>query len=470
MLRRFTVNFGILSVLLDAACILAGLYASTIIRPLLSSTGWFASITGPIPIPGALYMLFPLIWVGVLSSLAIYDGKRYIRAVDEFTALTLASALATIALAGILYFSFRDVSRAQYLVFAAIAYAALLGWRIIARVAFRMLGQHAPQVARRIIIVGCGPLGRMVEARLLGEEALHAALLGFVDDEIAEGFGEALLGGTAQLASLVDSSAITDVIVALPPHFYERTRAVVAILAEKPVKVWIALGFYDLALYRTATEDLGGLPLLDLRASALDDYERFIKRAFDLVVGGMALLLALPILLLASLAVWLGDRGPVMFLQHRVGENGRLFEMLKLRTMVPNAESLMSMPGEPDGLADLSHKGRGDPRVTPVGRVLRRLSVDELPQLVNVLRGDMSLVGPRPELPPLVEQYEPWQRQRFAVPPGMTGWWQVSGRSDRAMHMHTEDDMYYVRNYSIWLDLQILVRTVWVVLLGRGAY
>ena len=116
------------------------------------------------------------------------------------------------------------------------------------------------------------------------------------------------------------------------------------------------------------------------------------------------------------------------------------------------------------------YKRPDDPRVTRVGRVLRRTSLDELPQLFNVLLGEMSLVGPRPELPNLVEKYELWQRKRFAVPQGMTGWWQVNGRSDKPMHLHTEEDLYYVQNYSIWLDLQILVKTVWVVLRRKGAY
>ncbi len=116
------------------------------------------------------------------------------------------------------------------------------------------------------------------------------------------------------------------------------------------------------------------------------------------------------------------------------------------------------------------HKTRADPRVTPMGRFLRRTSLDELPQLFNVLAGSMSLVGPRPELPHLVENYQPWQRKRFTVPPGMTGWWQVTGRSDKPMHLHTEDDLYYISNYSIWLDIVILIRTVWQVLIGRGSY
>jgi lipopolysaccharide/colanic/teichoic acid biosynthesis glycosyltransferase len=134
--------------------------------------------------------------------------------------------------------------------------------------------------------------------------------------------------------------------------------------------------------------------------------------------------------------------------------------------MVRNAEELQSQVETADADGNLIHKTKDDPRVTRVGRLLRRFSLDELPQLFNILAGTMSLVGPRPEMPWLVDRYQPWQRKRFAVPPGLTGWWQVSGRSDKPMHLHTEDDLYYIQNYSIWLDLQIIVRTIWVV--GRG--
>jgi lipopolysaccharide/colanic/teichoic acid biosynthesis glycosyltransferase len=148
----------------------------------------------------------------------------------------------------------------------------------------------------------------------------------------------------------------------------------------------------------------------------------------------------------------------------------KTFQMYKFRTMVTGADKLLQrvVVKTPDG--KLVHKTPHDPRVTRIGRWLRRTSLDELPQLINVIKGEMSLVGPRPELPFLVDHYEPWQRKRFAVPPGITGWWQIRGRSERPMHLHTEDDLYYIQNYSLLLDLQILWKTIGVVLSGRGAY
>ena len=194
------------------------------------------------------------------------------------------------------------------------------------------------------------------------------------------------------------------------------------------------------------------------------------KRAFDLLLGSFALLLALPFMMLSALMIYLEDGSPVIFRQKRVGRDGRLFEIYKFRTMVKNAEQLQPQVERWDRDGNLIHKTKDDPRVTRVGRVLRRFSLDELPQLFNVLAGTMSLVGPRPELPLLVASYESWQHKRFNVPPGMTGWWQIHGRSDRPMHLHTEDDLYYIQHHTIWLDLQIILRTLWVVISGKGAY
>lgn len=194
------------------------------------------------------------------------------------------------------------------------------------------------------------------------------------------------------------------------------------------------------------------------------------KRIFDLLFGLLALILVLPLMAVSILLVYLEDGSPVIFRQMRVGKDGQLFEIFKIRTMVKNAEQLQSQMAKRDSNGNPVYKVKDDPRVTCVGRLLRRFSLDELPQLFNVLAGDMSLVGPRPELPSLAERYEPWQRKRLEVLPGMTGWWQVSGRSDRPMHLHTEDDLYYIQNSSLWLDIKIIVRTLWVVLIGKGSY
>jgi exopolysaccharide biosynthesis polyprenyl glycosylphosphotransferase len=195
-----------------------------------------------------------------------------------------------------------------------------------------------------------------------------------------------------------------------------------------------------------------------------------IKRIVDVVVSTAGLLLTWPLFIAVWIAVKLDSPGPAIFIAKRVGENGKIFNMLKFRTMYINQENVQASAHSGDEVCEIGHKVKDDPRVTRVGRFLRRTSLDELPQLVNVLKGEMSLVGPRPEQPFLTQCYDHWQWQRLAVPPGVTGWWQISGRSDLPMHLNTQYDMYYVRNFSVLLDLKILFKTVGTVLKGKGAY
>ncbi|MGH2533343.1 MAG: sugar transferase [Thermomicrobiales bacterium] len=197
-------------------------------------------------------------------------------------------------------------------------------------------------------------------------------------------------------------------------------------------------------------------------------YFAVFKRCLDIVVGGLALVLIWPLLLLTALVIRLTSRGPALFRQSRIGRGGEPFVVYKFRTMTwePHQELRLFMGAD----GRLRHKVNGDPRVTRVGKVLRRTSIDEWPQFVNVVRGNMSLVGPRPELPQIVMRYEPWQHQRHLVRPGMTGWWQVQGRGDLPMHEHTDLDLYYVKHLSFRLDMRIAARTVRVVLRGFGAF
>jgi exopolysaccharide biosynthesis polyprenyl glycosylphosphotransferase len=471
MLRRFSINYAILSMALDALLVLISLRLAVVWRPFLNRYSFIQSVPEGEGLPFSLYLFFPLLWVGILSAFAIYDGRKYLRAVDEFATLSVASFVAAISMAGILYFSFREVSRALFLLFVLLSYLALLCWRAVARVGFRMV-KDWPDAPRRILIVGAGPLGQRVREQIENSEIANMKCLGFVDDG-APSFtskDHEMLGGFDQIRTLVLEHEITDVVMALPHSIYKRMSEVVLRIANLPVKVWVALGFFDLALYKTGIEDFAGIPMLDLRAPALSDYQMLVKRGFDLVIGMLAFLIAIPMMALIALVILVGDGRPILFVQKRVGENGRLFDMYKFRTMVRNAEQILSSMDQRDPDGNPVHKAKNDPRVTRTGRFLRRLSLDELPQLFNVVLGTMSLVGPRPELLHLVEKYQPWQRKRFAVPPGITGWWQVTGRSDKAMHLHTEDDLYYINNYSIWLDIQILIRTAWIVFLGKGAY
>ncbi|OGN75975.1 MAG: hypothetical protein A2X25_02205 [Chloroflexi bacterium GWB2_49_20] len=470
MLRRFSINFAIFSMLLDAFWVVTGLKMAEFLRPFLDGLPYVKPIQEQIHLPASIYISFALIWMGLLSAFAIYDGRKYLRVVDEYAMLTAASLIASISMAGILYLSYRTISRALFLLFVLIVYFLFLGWRAIARLGFR-LRKDWPDDPRRVLIVGAGPLGQRVGEQIQKAQIKNMQCVGFVDDERGEDkFPLELLGKIKDIREIVKQSAITDVVIALPYSVYQRMSEVVNITIELPVKVWVALGFSDLALYKTEFEDFAGVPMLDLRAPALSEYQRLVKRGFDLFFGTLAFVLAFPIMVLISLFVWLFEGRPVFFLQKRVGENGRVFDIYKFRTMVKNADQMHEMVEETDTEGNLIHKSEKDSRVTHVGRFLRRFSLDELPQLFNVIIGTMSLVGPRPELPYLVEQYQTWQRKRFAVSPGITGWWQINGRSERLMHLHTEDDLYYINHYSLWLDIQILIRTIWAVLLGKGAY
>lgn len=218
----------------------------------------------------------------------------------------------------------------------------------------------------------------------------------------------------------------------------------------------------------TGAPDAQALTLGRYRSFGNWIYMEVGKRCLDCVAASVALVLLAPLLLVVALLVRLDSSGPVLFRQERIGKDHRPFTVLKFRTMQHTPGRALVMMRDADGT--FRHKVRDDPRVTHIGKWLRRTSIDELPQLINVLLGHMSLVGPRPELPEIVEHYAPWQHHRHLVRPGLTGWWQVSGRSDRPMHEHTELDIYYVNNISPSLDLKIILRTFRVVMGGFGAF
>jgi exopolysaccharide biosynthesis polyprenyl glycosylphosphotransferase len=217
-------------------------------------------------------------------------------------------------------------------------------------------------------------------------------------------------------------------------------------------------------------DDLGGIPLMGLHETRLPRTARLLKRAQDVLLSVLAMVLLAPFLAVVALLIRLDSPGPALFRQRRVGEGGRLFDIYKFRSMRMGAEEEQPLLRQHNEASGPLFKIRADPRLTRTGRWLRRLSVDELPQLFNVLRGEMSWVGPRPGLPSEVAEYQPWHRQRLEVPPGITGLWQVSGRSELTFDEMCLLDIYYIENWSLALDLIILLRTIPRVLFAQGAY
>ena len=217
-------------------------------------------------------------------------------------------------------------------------------------------------------------------------------------------------------------------------------------------------------------DDFNGIPLISTRGVSIQGWNLILKRASDLVLGIAATVISLPLTLLIALAIKLDTTGPVLYSQTRIGKNGVPFRCYKFRSMVVGADSMRPELAEINEATGPLFKVRNDPRRTAVGRLLRRYSLDELPQIINVIRGEMSLVGPRPNLPEETEQYEEWHKKRLTVSPGITGLWQVSGRSDLTFDEMVLLDIYYVENWTITMDIGILLRSLPAVLRGRGAY
>jgi exopolysaccharide biosynthesis polyprenyl glycosylphosphotransferase len=417
------------------------------------------------------YFIVPFVWFIVFTLMSVYDGRRTLRVVNDLQTVALAVMLATLVLAGIEYFFFREFSRLLFVYFFILDLLILFAWRALLRLVLRISRGGWPREVRRVLIVGAGEVGQRVADMVREYAWTGLELIGYLDDDPAKREnGLPVLGPLDRVQQVVRAHQVDEVVIALPRRAHERLNRLVATLHELPVHARVVPDYFALALYRAVAEDFAGIPMIDLRAPALSEYQRLMKRSFDLVAGAVCTLVALPVMGLVALAVRLDSPGPVLFRQQRVGENGRLFEMYKFRSMFVGADELREQVTEVDRQGNVIYKRQDDPRITRVGRFIRRTSLDELPQLFNVLRGDMSLVGPRPELPWMVEEYEPWQRKRFCVPQGITGWWQVNGRSDKPMYLHTEDDLYYVQNYSLLLDVLILWKTVWVVVRGKGAY
>lgn len=469
MLRRFGTKYAILSLSFDAILTLAALIIAVSMRPYLARLPFVAAVNDS-SLPLWAYGLIPALWIAVFILSSVYDPKYTHKIVDEMQRVSLAWMLSAVLLGSLFFLALRDFSRWLFITFIILDFVFLTGWRFLARMYWRAFLR--PPAERRVLIVGTGELGRTV-GQMMGEyEWTGLSLVGFLG-EPSESDGPddiVILGDISDARSIITREQISNIVIALPPHAYRNINDLVLDLRDLPILMRVVPDHYSLSLYRGTIEEFGGLPMINLRDPALNDIQRLFKRLFDLLIGGTVTLALSPFFGAVALAIKLDSKGPVLFQQQRIGENGQLFAMYKFRSMIVGAEKLQDEQKSVDEDGNVIFKLKDDPRITRVGRFIRRTSLDELPQLFNVIQGTMSLVGPRPELPMMIGEYKAWQLKRFSVPQGMTGWWQINGRADKPMHLNTDDDLYYINNYSIWMDTYILLKTPWVVLRGHGAY
>jgi exopolysaccharide biosynthesis polyprenyl glycosylphosphotransferase len=441
----------------------------------------FAGVQADVLLADVL-ILTTLVWPLVFIGVGVYSPQNTRRFTRELKRVFFAVGVATLILAGLMYLTSISLPRSFITALFVLDLAILLGGRIVLRWVFRLSGIRA-YPDRPTLIIGSNSLGQRAASVIRQYDWTGLRLVGFLDNHQKQSrSGLSVLGKIDAVRQIVEQHRVCEVIIALPNEEYEQIGHILTALQLTPVYIQIVPDYLSLRLYQATSGDAdallmdgqddgyGELQFINLRAPVLTPSQYLVKRAFDIAVSALLLLILSPVMLAIALAIKLDSPGPVLFRQKRVGENTRIFEMLKFRSMVQNAEALQAQVNRKDVQGNVIHKVADDFRVTRVGRFIRRTSLDELPQLINVLKGDMSLVGPRPELPWLVQGYETWQVKRFAVPQGITGWWQVNGRSNLVMHLNSEYDLYYVDRYSFLLDLWILVKTLPAVFQNRGAF
>jgi exopolysaccharide biosynthesis polyprenyl glycosylphosphotransferase len=465
MLRRHGVRFRAALMLLDAV-IAAGLLV--VLSLARFGDDWSIYWRYITPEPIALPIILGGGWVALLASFGLYRPRARLSIRSEAVDVVRATAvLAAIALSLFFVFRLPDVSRLFLLgFFPALAALTLLD-RVVLRLFFRRL-RSAGRNTRYVVVVGAGPRGQAFAAKLEAHRELGLEVAGFLDDEAFDlAHGWRLLGRLDTIESVLHEMVVDEVVICLPFSQWDKVDAISQIAEDEGKIVRVPLDVIGRAFSQGRMEELDGTPVFSLVNGPDRAIGLALKRAVD-IAGSLALLVVLsPAFALVALAVKRHDGGPALFRQTRVGLHGRPFEVLKFRTMEIDAEAKLAELADRSEVNGPAFKIADDPRITGVGRILRRLSLDELPQLWNVLVGEMSLVGPRPALPREVEIYDIWHRRRLSMKPGITGLWQVTARSNKEFDDRAQLDLKYIDSWSLWLDLKILAQTVPAAFEGR---
>jgi exopolysaccharide biosynthesis polyprenyl glycosylphosphotransferase len=460
---------------LDAALVLTAFmlayvfrYDLQIIRPVLEFNR--ADFEPYLP-----YAVVYILWLFInYHGLGLYKPIRGRSWLDEVYSIINGVTNATVVTLALSFFLQPLVfSRLMMIYVAGITIVLLALARAIERIARARLRKQGIGV-QRVMVVGAGDVGKSVLRALLARRDFGYLPVAYVDenpDEASADIGRVLgLGGLDNLTEKMRQHRVDSVILALSWSNHDQMVRLMRLCQHEQIDVSIIPDVFQLNLRQVQVENLDGIPLLHMNGHIpLKGTNRLFKRAVDLGLTVMTAPVWAPIFALVALAVWLEGGGAVFYSAERVGEHGKPFRMYKFRSMIPGADQMRDQLTRAVGEDPRRPKFKDDPRITRVGRFIRRTSLDELPNLLNVLTGQMSLVGPRPPTPDEVMLYEPWHMQRLAIKPGMTGLWQVSGRSEIPFDEMCLLDIYYIENWSIGLDAQILMMTIPRVLMRQGA-
>ena len=418
-----------------------------------------------------LYIILPL-WAILLYYYRAYQSIRSMKLLQIIGTVLKSILTGGLILMTILFvFKLQAISRALILLFLLINAVILIAWRYSIYAFLRYIRRKGYNY-RNILIVGTGKRAMAFAKTIHDHKGWGLKIVGFVDDdprllgkEIKEG---KVIGLLDELPEMLTRLQIDEVVFVVPRKWLDRIEKAALICEEIGVRARIAVDLYPHTIARTSLEELHGIPLLTFDPIPYPEVALVLKRAIDVLLSLLFLILSAPLFLIIPLAIKLTSPGPVFFKQERCGLNGRRFIVLKFRTMVSDAEVLKSPLEKLNEVSGPVFKIKKDPRITQLGRFLRKFSLDEIPQCINVLRGDMSIVGPRPPIPSEVEKYDLWQRRRLSMKPGITCLWQVNGRNKIPFEEWMKLDLEYIDRWSLELDMKIILKTIPAVLRGTG--
>lgn len=421
------------------------------------------------------FVLLTFGWIVITRLFSVYDSMRLMSFKEEIKVLSLVviifgflvDLLSTVLFVGDRY----------GVTYTLLLWCAIVGLHVFLKLVLQFMRRRGFNL-QKVVIYGAGPSGVRTASNLIGQPQAGIRILGFLDDDPSlwasqlpcNGTMIPVIGSSNEVGKIVKERDVHEVITALPSSEYQRLKEFLAETASLPINVHIVPDLHDFMSVAAQSEVVWDVPIIAVRQPSIGGFDAAAKRTLDLLLTCLSLLFILPLMLIIAILIKLDSRGPVFFTQERAGLNGKLFKIYKFRTMVTDAEKQLDSLINLEKLDQPMFKISDDPRVTRIGRILRKTSLDELPQLINVLRGEMSLVGPRPEEERIVRMYSYEQRQRLAVKPGLTGPMQVNGRGNLGFEERLTLELNYIKNYSLYRDIELLLQTVPAVLLGKGAY